>query len=469
MTSRGPNANMNQQESTCSRAWRLASRKVPSALGVGDLKRQGRVVTAFKASSWTMLGYASSQLLRLISMVVLARHLLSPQAFGLVALVNVFLSGLALLSDLGIGTDVIQHRRGDELAFINTAFLIQAGRGTVLGLLALALAYPFSQFYNQPEVFPLAAFAALSVFATGLTSGAVFTLIRHVDLGSLTLLRMSTEAVGLVVSVLWAVVSPTAWALVAGRVASETSFAAGTHVLGKRPVSLQWDATAAKDIIAFGTGMLASSATYFLAGEAERLVVAKFVDLTLLGCFSLALSITAVATGATSRLTSQVFYPMIASIVRNQGDPSRQFRLMRLLILVASICLAVVLILGGKSVVAILLGPRYVAAGWILEILGFRAAIDVFTSITTQMLFALGMSRYAAFGNVTKLAFLGVGLSVAFSHFGIREALWVLAVSSVAAYVPLLFGIRRYLRSVLRVELASFFVLIVSAVTLAAA
>jgi hypothetical protein len=54
--------------------------------------------------------------------------LLGPNAFRLVALVSVFLSGLELLSDLGIGADVIQHPRRDDPVFMNTAFLIQAGR-----------------------------------------------------------------------------------------------------------------------------------------------------------------------------------------------------------------------------------------------------------------------------------------------------------------------------------------------------
>ena len=60
-------------------------------------------------------------MLRLGSTLLLAR-LLAPQSFGLVALVNVFLGGLEMLTDLGIGLDVVQHKRGDDPKFINTAF-----------------------------------------------------------------------------------------------------------------------------------------------------------------------------------------------------------------------------------------------------------------------------------------------------------------------------------------------------------
>ena len=54
---------------------------------------------------------------------VLARRLLGPQAFGIAALATVFLSGLEMLTDLGVGMDVVQHHRGDDPVFINTAFL----------------------------------------------------------------------------------------------------------------------------------------------------------------------------------------------------------------------------------------------------------------------------------------------------------------------------------------------------------
>src|SRR6266705_3556248 len=130
---------------------RLGIRLVRYIPGMRGIASSGRLVVAFRGSVWTILGYAASQVLRLVSTIVLARQLLGPQAFGLVALVNVFLTGLDLLSDLGIGMDVIQHPRGDDPAFINTAFTIQAGRGLVLWVLATALAYPFAEFYHQPE------------------------------------------------------------------------------------------------------------------------------------------------------------------------------------------------------------------------------------------------------------------------------------------------------------------------------
>lgn len=397
-------------------------------------------------------------------MLILARHLLGPQAFGLVALVNVFISGLNLLTDLGIGTDVIQHQRGDEPQFVDTAFVIQAGRGAILWFVASSLAYPFARFYHQPSVFPLVLAASVTVLSSGLTSGSVYTLMRHVRLRELTLLRMAAEAAGLVVSVVWAMLSPTAWALVVGRLTAESFFALGSHFITNRRMSLRWDRDAAKDIMAFGAGMFASSATYFMAGEAERLVVGKFVDLVVLGCFSLALSITYAATSGMQQVLQRVFYPMIASSARESHQVAgRHYTKMRFILLIICGCMALTFIVAGKWIVAILLGPKYLMAGWILQLMGFRAAFDLFTSAATQVLFALGTSKYAAVGNLSKLAFLAVGLTVAFGKYGFPAAIWVLAISPIFAYIPLLFGIRSKFRTAFWIEITTFASLLASA------
>jgi O-antigen/teichoic acid export membrane protein len=147
---------------------------------------------------------------------------------------------------------------------------------------------------------------------------------------------------------------------------------------------------------------------------------------------------------------------MIASATRaNQEGAARHFKKSRLPLLVVCSVMAVAFIAGGNWIVALLLGPKYVMAGWILQLLGFRAAWELFTSGTTQMLFALGSSKYAAFGNLLRLGFLAVGLTIAFRSYGFREAVWVLALSPIAAYVPLFVGLYRRCKSAMRVEFAT--------------
>ena len=92
----------------------------------------GRTGTALRGGAWTTIGYVAAQVLRTVATLVLARHFLGPEPFGLVGLVGVFIAGLAMFSELGIAANVVQHARGDDSDFLNTAFTIQVGRGVFL-------------------------------------------------------------------------------------------------------------------------------------------------------------------------------------------------------------------------------------------------------------------------------------------------------------------------------------------------
>ena len=416
---------------------------IPGLRGLGPSRR---VMTAMRGGTWTMVGYGASQLLKLASALTLAR-MLAPQAFGLVALVTVFLSGLEMLSDLGIGMDVVQNPRGDDPLFINTAFLIQTARGAILWIIATAFAYPFARFYHQPAVVPLLIVGALSVLLRGLISGSVWGLTRHVQLGKYNLLTTGSDFFGFIVSLAWAIVSPTAWALVVGRVAGAFALVLASHWIARYPVTTNWDSKAAKEILLFGSGIVLATGTYFLSGEAERLVVAKFVNLVELGCFALALSISTAAATGLQQIVLRVFFPMMSvSLREDRTSAIGHYKKAARVLCIVSACLAMGFIVGSRSFVSIVLGPKYAEAGWMLQLLGVRAALEVFTLLSVSMLFALGLSRYGAIGNLFKLTFMAIGLTIAFGHFGFHAALVVLTVAPLATYIPFLYGIRRHCR-----------------------
>jgi hypothetical protein len=76
-------------------------------------------------------------------------RLLFPEAFGLMALVQVFLSGLQMFSDIGIQTSVIRSKRGEDPAFLDTAWTVQVLRGGLLWLGCLGIAGPAAAFYEE--------------------------------------------------------------------------------------------------------------------------------------------------------------------------------------------------------------------------------------------------------------------------------------------------------------------------------
>ena len=59
-------------------------------------------------------------------------RLLVREVYALMDVTMVFLQGLHMFADVGIGTSIVQSKRGDDRDFLNTAWTVQVLRGLVL-------------------------------------------------------------------------------------------------------------------------------------------------------------------------------------------------------------------------------------------------------------------------------------------------------------------------------------------------
>ena len=150
-----------------------------------NLKKLLRIISAkhraIRGSLWSTVGFGGSQVIRLGSNLLLTR-LLAPEVFGLMALVQVALQALKMMSDIGITTSVMIGRHGDDPDYLNSAWTIQVVRGLLIWLLCCVLAYPMSVIYEAPELLLLIPAVGFTAIFQGFTSPAVLTLKRKIEL-----------------------------------------------------------------------------------------------------------------------------------------------------------------------------------------------------------------------------------------------------------------------------------------------
>jgi len=145
------------------------------------LRGQGLKALALKGSIWTVAGFGTQKILQLLSNLILTR-ILFPEAFGLMALVHVFMVGLVMFSDVGINPAIIQNKRGEDTAFLNTAWTIQVVRGFILWATACLIAYPASILYGHALLFPLLCAVGSTAAITGFQTTAVALASRNMHL-----------------------------------------------------------------------------------------------------------------------------------------------------------------------------------------------------------------------------------------------------------------------------------------------
>ena len=149
---------------------------------------------AMRGSLWTIAGFGGGQVLRLGSNLILTR-LLAPNAFGLMALINVFIICLEMLSDIGVHAAIIHNKRGDDPEFLRTACTIGVIRGVLLWIVSCLIAWPVAVFYNEPRLMLMIPISGLIVLIMGFQTRALAQHNRHMNLERLTVLQLVAQAI----------------------------------------------------------------------------------------------------------------------------------------------------------------------------------------------------------------------------------------------------------------------------------
>ena len=96
-----------------------------------------------RGAAWITFSYALMLVLRFGSNLILTWYL-APRILGVMALVNLFIVGLHMFSDIGIRQCVIQSPRGDDPVFLRTAWTVQIMRGLFLWFCSALIAWPLA-------------------------------------------------------------------------------------------------------------------------------------------------------------------------------------------------------------------------------------------------------------------------------------------------------------------------------------
>ena len=407
--------------------------------------------SGIRGSVWTIGGDVVTQLVRFVSNLILAR-LLFPALFGQAALVYTFLTGLQLFSDVGTASAIIQNPRGDDPRFLRTAWTVTAIRGFVLWGAAWLIAIPAAGLYDQPSLRWLIPAAAVGAVLNGFESTALYVERRHLRLERLTILDISSQVAGSVVTIILALLSrsllgsndPRAiWAIVAGSVVNAAARLVLSHTLlpGIRH-RFEMDVEAARSLFRFGRWVFVSTVLTFMAGPADRLVLGKLIPLSLLGVYGLASNLASIPTGAVLKLGSSVIFPAF-SRAATRGDYDAVFPRVRRLLLLGGALLVSGLAAVGPYLIPILYDSRYREAGWMISLLAGVAWFQILESANGAALLAIGRSDWMATGNGAKLVGMLTLVPLGFWLGGLPGALAGLVSSEAFRYGVSAFGVGR--------------------------
>ncbi len=396
-----------------------------------------------RGALWSMAAYGGSHVLRLVGNLILTR-LLFPEAFGLMALVSGLLVGLQLFSDIGIGPSIVQNPRGDEPAFLNTAWTLQALRGGVLWIVACALAWPFAAVYEDPLLAWILPVAGLTTLIAGFNSTRLFSMHRHVDLARISAIEVASYTVGLVVMIGWAALEHSIWALVAGGLTSSLVKLVLSHTaLPGISNRFHLERTAARGILRFGRWIFFSTVLTFFTGQSDRLIFGKLVPMAMLGVYNVGLTIATMPESALDRIGHSVLFPAYSRVHNSGRDLAPVFARVRRPLLLLVGWMSAGLCGGGDVAVRLLYDERYVEAGWIVQLLALGCWFSMLETTNGAALLARGQANWIAASSAGKLVGMAVLIPVGYHFAGFPGAVLGLAASEILKYAVSAFAAAR--------------------------
>lgn len=424
----------------------------PAGADAAAIPLKSRVISG---SIWTIGSYAAGQVLRLGGNLIFAR-LLFPQAFGLMALVSIFVQGLAMFSDIGIGPSIIQSRRGEEPRFLNTAWTIQVVRGFLLWIVSAIGARPFAALYGEPQLASLIPVAALGTIISSFNSTRLFTSGRKIALARIMVIDFSSQTVSLVAMLVWCFVTRGVWAIVFGGLfGTMLKMILSYTMLGGERNGFAFDREAFRELTHFGRWIFVSTALSFLTSQVDRLLLGKLETMGSLGVYSIAMNLASVPPMVAAALTGIVLFPMFAHHSRTDTrEYERSIFSTRKIILEGALFLFSGLVLAAPAFIRLCYDQRYRDAMWMTQILTIPMWTQVLMLSADRAVLAAGDSRTLAISNgASVLAKMGACLA-GFRIAGVTGFILGLAVGNLAGHVPIVIALARRGVHILRQDVA---------------
>ncbi len=405
-------------------------------------KRVPNRLAMLRAAIWAAGGFVLRQAIRLGGNLVFTR-LLYPEAFGLMAIVNAFRVGLEMVSDIGIFPSIVRSERGDEPRFRDTAWTLGIVRGALLFAIIALVAAPLARLYDAPDLTWLLIVTGGAMLLAGFDSTSLSGLHRAMKVSTYERIELLGQITSVLTVLVWLLIEPTVWALVAGFVAQRLVRLALSFMIAERRDRFGIERAAFQEIFDFGKWILLSSLVTFLASQADRLILGRLATLSELGIFSIAAMLATMPSLAIHRVTTMVLFPVLSRSQDAGLDLHPVYRETRMPILAVGGLVVAAVAASGEPFIAWLYDERYHEAGWMLQFLALGAWFQLADAPARSILLTLGQSRWMPALSVVKMLGVLIGLPVGFALGGIGGGIAALVVADGLAWLVACFATHR--------------------------
>lgn len=333
---------------------------------------------------WTGLSVGAEGLLQVIALMVLAR-LLAPGEFGLFAATMIVIGFSTIFSGLGVGPAIVQRPELED-RHVRVGFTLSIILSLIVAGLVWACAPALAAFFRLPALAPVVQATSVVFAFQGIAMVAHALAQRALRFRWLAGIHAGAFAAGFVIGgPLLAWLGYGVWALV-GALLIQHALRMVLLVAGqphaKRPLL---DRRTIGELIYFGGGFTLARIGNYLASQADKLVVGRWLGAQTLGLYVLAYQLVAWPAVLVGQVLDRVLFPTMALVQLEPARLARAFRSGVSVCALLTLPISIVVTLLAAEIIDVLLGEQWSGVVVPLQILAlgmlFRTSYKLSDSV----------------------------------------------------------------------------------------
>lgn len=345
---------------------------------------------------------------------ILAR-LLSPEEFGVVALIAVFTTFFNILTDAGIGPAIVQNKTLDN-EDIQTIFLLSFLVGFFLGLLFFLSAPLIASLYENLSLIPLVRLMSITVFFSALKIVPHALLLKKLRFKQIGMVTVSIQLLSGTCAIFFAFRGFSYLALVYKSIFDGIFTFILFYWLSPVNFKFKLKISSIKKIIRFSVFQFLFNFINYFSRNLDNLLIGKFLSPASLGFYDKSYQLMMMPVSNLTHVITPVLHPVLADFHYDKNRISNAYSKVVLLLATIGFPLSVFLYFSASEIILLLYGEQWLQSIPVFKILALTVGIQMILSSSGSIFQAI---------NRTDLLFYSGCLSAIFMVSGICYGIFI--------------------------------------------
>ena len=379
---------------------------------------------------WVSVQKFGSLSISFIANMILAR-ILTPNDYGMIGMLAIFISISQTLIDGGFGSALIQKSRPNQTDY-STVFYFNILLSISLYVLLFISAPWIEQFYkNITGLSAILRIQGIIIILNALTIVQFNKLRKLMNFKLLSRINIFSALFGVIVALVMAKLKFGVWSLVFQQIAFSVANVCQLWLICKWKPSGWMSIKSLKELFGFGSFIMFSSLLNSLGNNINGLLIGKFFSPSTLGYFSQAKKIEDLSSTGILSVVEQVTYPMLVEVKDNSTKMTNVLAKFNNLLLAVVMPFMLCLLLTARPIIIILFSEKWLLSVPILQILAIHGIFICMQGSNYNAIAAIGKSKilfkWTIIKRITNLGILIVSLLI----WGFDGLMWGIVLTGV--------------------------------------